>query len=96
MSAAVKTRANHRDYCRANMAMLYLVVLTVRYTLSRGIAKSGSEPYDDDRDEANQRVGMTTINAIMPMAASSVREVSWRDLKVSSTVEGWPVLMTEV
>ena len=51
LSAAVKTTTGHGDYFRADKAMLYIVILTVGYLVSRGIAKSGSRDYyDDDRD----------------------------------------------
>jgi hypothetical protein len=37
----------HSDYFRADRAWLYVVVLTVGYMISRGLAKSGSrDPYD--------------------------------------------------
>jgi hypothetical protein len=40
----------HADYFRADRAWLYIVILTVGYMISRGLAKSGSrEPYDDGR-----------------------------------------------
>jgi hypothetical protein len=51
MSAQVGTNSGHGDYFRADKAMLYIVILTVGYMVSRGIAKSGSRDYyDDDRD----------------------------------------------
>jgi hypothetical protein len=46
-SQLVGTGDNHEDYFRADRAWLYIVVLTVGYMVSRGLAKSGSrEPYD--------------------------------------------------
>ncbi|MEU6812960.1 hypothetical protein ABZ920_29065 [Streptomyces sp. NPDC046831] len=46
-SAVVGTEDGHGDYFRADRAWLYVVVLTVGYMISRGLAKSGSrEPYD--------------------------------------------------
>jgi hypothetical protein len=40
----------HADYFRADKAWLYIVVLTVGYMISRGLAKSGSrDPYDESR-----------------------------------------------
>ncbi|GAA3387786.1 hypothetical protein [Cryptosporangium minutisporangium] len=37
----------HSDYFRADRAWLYIVILTVGYLVSRGLAKSGSrDPYD--------------------------------------------------
>jgi hypothetical protein len=47
-SAAVGSEDGHADYFRADKAWLYVVVLTVGYLISRGLAKSGSrEPYDN-------------------------------------------------
>ncbi|MFF0000186.1 hypothetical protein [Streptomyces avermitilis] len=41
------TEEGHADYFRADSAWLYIVVLTVGYMISRGLAKSGSrESYD--------------------------------------------------
>jgi hypothetical protein len=38
----------HADYFRADKAWLYIVILTVGYMISRGLAKSGSrDPYED-------------------------------------------------
>jgi hypothetical protein len=46
-SDLVGTTANHGDYFRADRAWLYIVILTVGYLVSRGLAKSGSrDPYD--------------------------------------------------
>jgi len=46
-SQLVGTADNHEDYFRADRAWLYIVILTVGYMVSRGLAKSGSrEPYD--------------------------------------------------
>ncbi|MER8226540.1 hypothetical protein ABTZ58_39930 [Streptomyces sp. NPDC094143] len=40
----------HADYFRADKAWLYIVILTVGYMISRGLAKSGSrDPYDESR-----------------------------------------------
>jgi hypothetical protein len=40
----------HSDYFRADRAWLYIVILTVGYLGSRGLAKSGSrDQYDEDR-----------------------------------------------
>jgi len=48
--AVVKSSNGHADPFRASQAWLYVVLLTIGYMLSRGLAKSGSrEPYDDDR-----------------------------------------------
>ena len=47
----VKATDGHADYFRMDKAMLYVVVLTVGYLFSRGLAKAGSrDPYDADRD----------------------------------------------
>jgi hypothetical protein len=48
MSYAVKTTSGHADYFRADKAMFYIVLLTIGYMASRGLAKSGShDNYDD-------------------------------------------------
>ncbi|MCW2528019.1 MAG: sle [Pseudonocardiales bacterium] len=50
VSLAVKTNDDHGDYFRADKAMFYIVLLTLGYLGSRGLAKSGSRDfYDDDR-----------------------------------------------
>ncbi|GGX49059.1 hypothetical protein [Streptomyces chryseus] len=47
-SMVVGTEEGHRDYFRADQAWWYIVILTVGYMISRGLAKSGSrDPYDD-------------------------------------------------
>ena len=53
--AGVITKASHyggnHDPLRADRVWLYVIILTVGYMLSRGLAKSGSrERYDADRD----------------------------------------------
>lgn len=49
-SMVVGDDEGHADYFRADKAWLYIVVLTVGYMISRGLAKSGSrDPYDDNR-----------------------------------------------
>lgn len=46
-SQVVGSDDGHSDYFRADRAWLYIVVLTVGYLISRGLAKSGSrDPYD--------------------------------------------------
>jgi hypothetical protein len=50
MSYLVKTTNAHSDYFRADKAMFYIVILTVGYLVSRGIAKAGSRDYYTDRD----------------------------------------------
>ena len=53
-SYLVKTTDNHDDYFRADEAWFYVVLLTIGYMVSRGLAKSGSrEPYDEDFDDGN-------------------------------------------
>ncbi|MFI8199476.1 hypothetical protein ACIF6K_23545 [Streptomyces sp. NPDC085942] len=47
-SAMVGSEDGHADYFRADKAWLYVVILTVGYMVSRGLAKSGSrDPYND-------------------------------------------------
>lgn len=57
-SYVVKTNDHHADYFRADKAWFYIVLLTLGYMVSRGLAKSGSrEFYDDnpDRYDGNDR-----------------------------------------
>jgi hypothetical protein len=44
-SAAVGTTHAHLDYFRADKAWFYIVLLTIGYVISRGLAKSGSREY---------------------------------------------------
>jgi hypothetical protein len=46
-SQAVGTTSDHDDYFRADQAWLYIVVLTVGYMISRGLAKAGSRETSD-------------------------------------------------
>jgi hypothetical protein len=47
-SMLVKTTETHGDYFRADKAWFYVVLLTIGYLGSRGLAKSGSrDNYDD-------------------------------------------------
>ena len=46
-SYAVKTGAHHADYFRADKAWFYIVLLTIGYLGSRGLAKSGSRDHYD-------------------------------------------------
>jgi hypothetical protein len=47
-SQVIGTSDGHNDYFRADRTWLYVVLLTIAYLLSRGLAKSGSrEPYPD-------------------------------------------------
>jgi hypothetical protein len=49
-SNLVGRTSDHGDYFRADRAWLYVVILTVGYMVSRGIAKAGSrDSYDDHR-----------------------------------------------
>jgi len=50
-SQLIGNEEGHDDYFRADRAWFYIVLLTIGYLISRGLAKSGSrEPYDaDDR-----------------------------------------------
>ncbi len=45
-SFLVKTAGTHEDYFRADTAWLYVVILSVGYLVSRGLAKSGSRHRD--------------------------------------------------
>jgi hypothetical protein len=46
-SLVVKTTSNHADYFRADRAWFYIVLLTLGYLGSRGLAKSGSHDHYD-------------------------------------------------
>jgi hypothetical protein len=47
-SQVIGTADGHNDYFRGDKAWLYVVLLTIGYLLSRGLAKSGSrDPYTD-------------------------------------------------
>jgi hypothetical protein len=46
-SFLVNTTDAREDYFRADRAWLYVVILSVGYTVSRGLAKSGSHHHDD-------------------------------------------------
>jgi hypothetical protein len=48
-SQLVGTENGHEDYFRADRAWFFVVLLTVGYMVSRGIAKSGSRDYYDAR-----------------------------------------------
>jgi hypothetical protein len=50
-SYLVKKTSGHADYFRADKAWFYIVLLTIGYLGSRGLAKSGSrDAYDATRD----------------------------------------------
>ncbi|MGW6215133.1 hypothetical protein [Streptomyces sp. NPDC055109] len=46
-SLVVGSDDGHADYFRADKAWLYIVILTVGYMISRGLAKSGSRDHYD-------------------------------------------------
>jgi hypothetical protein len=46
-SCLVGTTSGHADYFRADKAMFYVVLLTLGYLGSRGLAKSGSREHDN-------------------------------------------------
>lgn len=46
-SYLVKTNDGHNDYFHADKAWLYVVILSVGYMVSRGLAKSGTRHRDD-------------------------------------------------
>jgi hypothetical protein len=46
-SFLVKAADGHSDYFAADKAWLYVVILSVGYMMSRGLAKSGSRHHDD-------------------------------------------------
>jgi hypothetical protein len=46
-SYVVKTTGSHADYFRADRAWFYVVLLTLGYLVSRGLAKSGSRDHYD-------------------------------------------------
>lgn len=46
-SYLVQTTDAHEDYFRADRAWFYVVLLTIGYMVSRGLAKSGSRQHDD-------------------------------------------------
>jgi hypothetical protein len=49
-SYLVQTTDGHEDYFRADRAWFYIVILTIAYIVSRGIAKSGSREHYTDTD----------------------------------------------
>ena len=46
-SFLVSTTDAHEDYFRADRAWFYVVILSICYMVSRGLAKSGSRHHDD-------------------------------------------------
>jgi hypothetical protein len=48
-SELVGTTHGHNDYFRANTAWFYIVLLTIGYMVSRGLAKAGSREFYDRR-----------------------------------------------
>jgi hypothetical protein len=49
-SQLIGTEDGHDDYFRADRAWFYVVLLTIGYLVSRGIAKSGSREADGGRE----------------------------------------------
>ena len=47
-SYVVRTEGDRGDYFRADEAWFYVVLLTIGYMVSRGLAKSGSRSSDND------------------------------------------------
>lgn len=48
-SQLVGTEGGHDDYFRSDRAWFYIVLLTIGYLVSRGLAKSGSRDFYDAR-----------------------------------------------
>jgi hypothetical protein len=48
-AAVVKATSTHGDAFTASRAWLYVAIVTVGYMVSRGLAKSGSKQYYDQR-----------------------------------------------
>src|SRR4051794_30563302 len=48
-SLLIDTSSGHNDYFRGDKAWFYVVLLTIGYLLSRGLAKSGSREPRDER-----------------------------------------------
>ena len=48
-SELVGTTHGHHDYFRANTAWFYILLLTIDYMISRGLAMSGSKEFYDRR-----------------------------------------------
>ena len=46
-SFLVSTTDAHEDYFRADRAWFYVVLLSIGYMVSRGLAKAGSRQHDD-------------------------------------------------
>ena len=46
-SFLVSTTDAHEDYFRADRAWFYIVLLSIGYMVSRGLAKAGSRQHDD-------------------------------------------------
>jgi hypothetical protein len=46
-SSLVSTTGAHEDYFRADRAWFYIVLLSIGYMVSRGLAKAGSRHHDD-------------------------------------------------
>lgn len=52
MALLVKKTTGHEDYFRADKAMFYIVLLTIGYMGSRGLAKAGSRDHYDSHDHS--------------------------------------------
>ena len=52
-SLLVGTTDAHEDYFRADQAWLYVVLLSIAYIVSRGVAKSGTRTTTVDRHAGN-------------------------------------------
>jgi hypothetical protein len=48
-SQLIDTSDGHGDYFRADRAWFYIILLTIGYLVSRGLAKAGSPYPDEDR-----------------------------------------------
>jgi hypothetical protein len=53
-SLLVKHTGVHNDYFRADKAWFYIVLLTIGYMGSRGLAKSGARNFYDDSNDHNR------------------------------------------
>ena len=47
LASFVSTTDAHEDYFRADRAWFYIVLLSIGYMVSRGLAKAGSRQHDD-------------------------------------------------
>ena len=64
-SQLIGTEDGHDDYFRADRAWLYIVLLTIGYMISRGLAKAGSrDPYDADGHRERKRDALWTVSSL--------------------------------